>query len=77
MRSKGMFVELACSCGGATQRDVAGYLGNVSEHAVGKTRGNFRKLLEGDEAALVARLEGNEAAVSRHDRMAELLKANV
>ena len=36
--AKGMFIELACWMGRRSQRQVAAYLGTVSEHAVGKAR---------------------------------------
>ena len=43
-----MFIELACTLGGLTQRDVARRLGTMTEHGVGKERGLVRSALAGD-----------------------------
>lgn len=43
-----VFVELACRLGRRSQREVADYLGGVSEHAVSKARRKFRQQLADD-----------------------------
>jgi hypothetical protein len=46
--ARGVFIELACTLGGLTQREVARRLGTMSEHGVGKQRGQVRAALAGD-----------------------------
>jgi hypothetical protein len=46
--ARGVFIELACTLGGLTQRDVARRLGTMTEHGVGKQRGLVRSALAGD-----------------------------
>jgi hypothetical protein len=41
-------IELACTLGGLTQRDVARRPGTMTEHGVGKQRGLARAALAGD-----------------------------
>jgi hypothetical protein len=46
--ARGVFIELACTLGGLTRRDVARRLGTMTEHGVGKQRGLVRSALAGD-----------------------------
>jgi REP element-mobilizing transposase RayT len=46
--ARGVFIELACTLGGLTQRGVARRLGTMTEHGVGKQRGLVRAALAGD-----------------------------
>jgi REP element-mobilizing transposase RayT len=46
--ARGVLIELACTLGGLTQRDVARRLGTMTEHGVGKQRGLVRAALAGD-----------------------------
>jgi len=46
--ARGVFIELVCTLGGLTQRDVARRLGTMTEHGVGKQRGLVRSALAGD-----------------------------
>ena len=57
--ARGIFVELACRLGRISQRDVAKYLGSVSEHAVGRARCRLRDALKSD-AALTRRIAAIE-----------------
>jgi hypothetical protein len=41
--ARAVFVEIACSLAGRSQRDVAQYLGGVTEHAVSKVRKRLRR----------------------------------
>ena len=45
---RGVFIELACRVGAASQRQVAAHLGTVSEHSVGKTRKTLAEQLASD-----------------------------
>jgi hypothetical protein len=46
--ARGVFIELARTLGGLTQRDVARRLSALTEHGVGKQRGMLRAALAGD-----------------------------
>jgi len=46
--SRAVFMELACTLGGRTQREVARSLGGVTEHAVSKARSTLREQLRED-----------------------------
>lgn len=63
---RGVFVELACRIGRCSQRDVARYLGCVSEHGVGKARRNLRR-----------EMSVNPALAKELDAIALRLKAKV
>jgi hypothetical protein len=43
-----VLIELACTLGGLTQRDVARRLGTMGEHGVGKQRAQLRAALQAD-----------------------------
>lgn len=60
--ARGVFVELACRLSRCSQRDVAAYLANVSEHAVGKARQKLRSALRSD-AALRGRVKKLERSL--------------
>ncbi len=60
--ARGVFVELACNLARCSQRDVARYLGSVSEHAVGKARHKLRHSLD-ENRSLSRRLKKLELAL--------------
>lgn len=54
--ARGVFIELACRLSFLNQRQVAGYLGNVTEHGVGKARNKLRRHLQ-EDSILARRLK--------------------
>lgn len=56
-------IELGCSLVGLTQRGMAGRLGGVTEHAVGKWRQRLRERLASD-ASLRRRFDALRDAMS-------------
>jgi len=54
--ARGAFVELACTMGKLSQREVARHLGSVTEHAVSKQRAQWREACRIDDV-LAARVE--------------------
>lgn len=60
--ARGVFIELACRLCLLSQREVAGYLGNVTEHAVGKARSKLRRSLQ-EDPILARRLKKTEKSL--------------
>jgi hypothetical protein len=58
--ARGVFIELACTLGGLTQRAVARRLGTMGEHGVGKQRGQVRAALAGNAGLNTALAEPDE-----------------
>jgi len=48
--ARGVFVELACTLGRQSQRQVAGFLGTMGEHGVSKQRRELQLRLRADKA---------------------------
>jgi hypothetical protein len=47
--ARDVLIDLGCSAGGLTQRELATYLGTVGEHAIGKARHNLMVRLASDK----------------------------